>query len=432
MIDIKQIENYNVADMLGIDIKCTCGKTHKIETEKIVCSEGGINELLPALKKYNAKKIIIATASDIYEKVSKDIIEKVKNEGFEITIHIFSEFFHPTLEKAENLKNRANNFDADCILSIGSGCVTDCSKYVSAKNNIPHVSVATAPSMDGYLSVNSVLIVDNIKNPVHTKAPNTIIFDSNIMQTAPKRMIAAGFGDVASKFISIFDWQIANIFTGEFYCDTIARMTIGAANLAIKGSKQILNGEKEGYTNITEALIRSSVAMQLLDSTRCASGGEHSTAHVIGMYNSANNLKEFMHGEEVILAYWNITKVYKDYFQNRNITVDLNYENIKYLLEKNLKLSENQSIKLVDKLKNYQLPENAQELLDDNRNKFIERIDYINSLIPECKNIYYKLGDTINGMNEDDLSKEQIYSAFSLAPAIKERFVTLSLMTKIK
>lgn len=431
MIDIKKIEKYNVADLLGKEIKCSCGRTHKIATEKIVCSAGGIKELVSILKFYKVKKLIIVTAADIYKKISKPIVKTIKKAGFKIAEHIFKGFFRPTIEKVEKLKDTAKECNADCILSIGSGCVTDCSKYISDRNEIPLVSVATAPSMDGYLSSNSVLFEDEIKTTIRTKTPNSIIFDSNIICTAPKRMIAASFGDVASKYLSVFDWQIANLFTGEYYCDTIARMSLGAAKLATKAGKQIINGEKEGYINIMEALIRSSVAMQLLKTTRCSSGGEHSTAHTIKMFNTANNKKSFMHGEEVILSYWNIVEVYNEYFTNGKVTIETNHEKLKASLISDLKLPLNKASQLIEKLKSLKLKVNIKQVLEKNRSKFAEKIKKIKKSITECRDIYYKLSQETNGMRESDLTKEEIYKCISLAPLIKDRFVSLSLMSKV-
>lgn len=426
MIDISKIESYNIAEMVGEKIECPCGHTHSIETKTILCEPGCVSQLEKCLASCNASNLLVVSASDIPH-IYEDIIKEV-SLSHKVTTHIYKANFHPTLEIAKILSQYGKDFD--CVLSIGSGCVTDCAKFHAHANSLPLVSVPTAPSMDGYLGVNSVIIVDGIKNPLPTKAPDHILFDSNIIKTAPRRMLSSGFGDIASKFLSVFDWYIANKATGEFYCDTIARITLESAKLAIRGGREILDGKEAGYTHLTEALIRSSVAMQLLQSTRCASGGEHSTAHVVGMFNTANQVYELMHGEEVMLAYITLLPIYQDFFKWKEVNIEFSNSMFNLLTEK-LKLSEVQSAQLLHTLENFESPTAPSETFAFAKENLAPLLDEYASYLDETVELFNQLADPEEGFAKLALSKQDIIDCISIAPAIKERYTTLSLMYAI-
>src|SRR5437868_2807796 len=52
---------------------------------------------------------------------------------------------------------------ADALIAIGSGTINDLCKFASAKDNKPYAVFATAPSMNGYTSVNAAITVNGHK-----------------------------------------------------------------------------------------------------------------------------------------------------------------------------------------------------------------------------------------------------------------------------
>ena len=77
--------------------------------------------------------------------------------------------------------------------------------------NIPYIIIGTAPSMDGFASDGSSMIVDGVKVTIASKCPHAIILDTEILAAAPLRMLQAGLGDMLAKYVSICEWRISHI-----------------------------------------------------------------------------------------------------------------------------------------------------------------------------------------------------------------------------
>ena len=52
---------------------------------------------------------------------------------------------------------------ADALVAVGSGTINDLCKYAAAQDGKPYVVFATAPSMNGYTSMNAAITVDGHK-----------------------------------------------------------------------------------------------------------------------------------------------------------------------------------------------------------------------------------------------------------------------------
>ena len=78
--------------------------------------------------------------------------------------------------------------------------------------------------MDGYASATSSMTRDGLKVSINTKAADVIIGDTDILKNAPLKMLRAGLGDMIAKYVSICEWRIASVITGEYYCEEVAQL----------------------------------------------------------------------------------------------------------------------------------------------------------------------------------------------------------------
>ena len=121
------------------------------------------------------------------------------------------------------------HFDRRCdlVIGVGSGVINDVGKLLSKTAGTPYIIVGTAPSMDGYASATSLMDVDGLKVSLPSRCADAVVGDTAVLRQAPERMLIAGLGDMLAKYISLGEWRIAHIITGEYYCSTVA----GAAAL---------------------------------------------------------------------------------------------------------------------------------------------------------------------------------------------------------
>ena len=161
------------------------------------------------------------------------------------------------------------------------------------------VSLPTAPSMDGYASNSSAMIVDGVKITIYNQTPRLVLGDLDILANAPQELRGAGIGDMAAKAISIAEWQIAYIVNGEYFCPPIAGAMLTACGKAVQNAEACMLGDADAVRELTEGLILSGVAMSMAQVSRPASGSEHTLSHLMDMLSIARKTPHRLHGVQV-------------------------------------------------------------------------------------------------------------------------------------
>jgi glycerol-1-phosphate dehydrogenase [NAD(P)+] len=100
------------------------------------------------------------------------------------------------------------------FLAVGSGTITDITRYVSYRTGNHFISIPTAPSVDGFISLGAPLVINGLKDTFTTHAPQAVFADLDVLSNAPSAMIAAGFGDIIGKLTSLADWKLENLLWG--------------------------------------------------------------------------------------------------------------------------------------------------------------------------------------------------------------------------
>jgi len=291
----KQIKN-----MANMEFDCSCGKHHKIEMKHIYVGEGVYTKIVDIAKEVLPKQILIVNDNNTYKVLGKDVEKKLKDAGYKIKSIILSS--QGDLVPAESAIGRVLvevEEDTGLLVAVGSGSINDISRMISAKTKIPYVIMGTAPSMDGYASTVSPLIIDEKKVTYPGVAPYAIIADSNIMKDAPFEMICAGFGDILGKYTALSDWMLSHKMHDEYFCYTTERLVREAMNKCFKNIEGAVNRDAKAIGYIAEALILSGVAMTLSGNSRPASGAEHHLSHYWEIDKLSRKLEHPLHGNSV-------------------------------------------------------------------------------------------------------------------------------------
>jgi len=306
------LEEFKIRDFLKTKFTCNCGKEHRVDIDNIVIEKEAISFLPSLINQYNFKKIFIVADANTY-KVAGEITEKaLQGNGFDLKKYIFEDEEHliPD-EKAVGKLLIQITSDIDLILAIGSGTLNDLSKYLSYKLNIPYFIVVTAPSMDGYASTVSPLIVDDLKTTYEAISPRAIIADINIIKNAPMEMITAGLGDILGKYTCLCDWELGRIINGEYYCETVVNIIRSSIQKCVSNIDGIKNRNDFAIKNLMEGLVLSGIAMSFVGNSRPASGSEHHLSHFWEMMFLLEGKKAILHGTKVGVATVIITKLYQ-------------------------------------------------------------------------------------------------------------------------
>lgn len=266
--------------------------------ERIYIGYGIISRVSEYFEKaYLKEPYVVVTGPHVRKLVVEKIVKDFKN--YEII-----EVENANLDEVRKVEEIGKRVNANVIVGIGGGKSIDVAKFAAYNLDKKFVSIPTAPSHDGITS--PFASIKGLGKPVSVKAkePSAIIADIEIMSSAPKRLINAGFGDTLGKIVAVRDWRLAAKLRGEYYGDYTASLALLSARHAMSATKILNRDLRYGVRILVEALISSGVAMGMAGSTRPASGSEHLFAHAVEMLYPEGPL----HGElvgvgTIIMAY---------------------------------------------------------------------------------------------------------------------------------
>ncbi|MBU6339110.1 MAG: iron-containing alcohol dehydrogenase [Rickettsiales bacterium] len=189
----------------------------------------------------------------------------------------------------------------DLIIALGSGTIGDLCKLTSAKNNIPYVIFASAPSMNGYLSKNASILIKGHKKTLPATLPLAVFCDLGILKSAPEDLIKAGIGDSLCFYSCWFDWYLSHILLGTYFDETLFKSLEKKMNFLVKNySKYSLRDEKL-LKLLIEILLISGGLMTKAGGSYPASQSEHLIAHILEM-KYEKKMHKILHGKQIAVT----------------------------------------------------------------------------------------------------------------------------------
>jgi glycerol-1-phosphate dehydrogenase [NAD(P)+] len=263
---------------------------------------GVINTVADWVSSQGYNTLLVVNDPNTRRVAGEHVITALKAEGLTVQECIFRLDEPLPDEYAIGFVTASVTPDVELILGVGSGTINDICTYVGARVSRPAAIVATAPSMDGYASLGSAMLLDGLKVTPPTICPVAIFCDTDILSAAPKTMIAAGLGDMLGKITAHADWLLSFILTGEAMPKDVKGIVETALDKVIAGAPYIAERDPTAIQSITEGLILSGIAMSLYGDSRPASGMEHHLAHFWEMRMIIQGKKPALHGIKVGLA----------------------------------------------------------------------------------------------------------------------------------
>lgn len=280
---------------------CRCGRLHKAYPLRyLAIAPDCLGRVADALVELNVKKPFVIMGEHGLAAAGLRVMDTLSRAGISFSSFRFPAGMHifPN-EEAVAMIDAAFDGSCDFVLGVGSGVINDLCKMAAHSRGLDCGIVATAPSMDGYASNSSAMELGGVKTTVYTVCPSVVICDTEVMRGAPKAMLCAGFGDMAAKVVSIADWRISHIVCGEYYCEGIAQMMLGAYTRILNNVDGIMRRDESAIRLLTEGLVLSGIASSFSGMSRPASGMEHTVSHLLEMFALARGMQPAPHGIQV-------------------------------------------------------------------------------------------------------------------------------------
>ena len=298
---------------------CPCGKTHQSDVKNIITGSGAVNKLPDVLNQMGTKKVFLLADCNTYSAAGKAITTLLSDNGIAYSQYVFSDTALEPDEKAVGAAVMHYDADCDIVVAVGSGVINDIGKILSNTANCPYIIVATAPSMDGYASATSSMTMGGLKISLPSRCADVIIGDTDILKNAPEKMLKAGIGDMVAKYISISEWRISHLITGEYYCDAVADLVRTALKKCVDNADGLLKRDERAVEAVFEGLIIGGVAMAYAGLSRPASGVEHYISHVWDMRGASLGTPVELHGLQCALGTLIAMRLYEKF---KKITPD--------------------------------------------------------------------------------------------------------------
>ena len=266
--------------------------------------------------KKTAKKTIALMYDVNTAKYAQNMKDALQANGCNVLdVYYLDEELVPSEDKCEYAYSIAKQ--SEYVLAVGSGTLNDMAKSVSTRLDIPCGVLATAASMDGYCSKGAALMRGGFKVTDEVHTPEDILIDLEIVRNAPKKMTAAGFGDIIGKFTCLTDWKMANAVKGEGINEEAYALMEKARSACLDAFEGLKRYEGEAVAKLMDALITAGISMAICGNSRPASGSEHHISHFLEMDFVRRNERIPLHGLKVAIGTLISMEIYQYIRENK-------------------------------------------------------------------------------------------------------------------
>lgn len=261
------------------------------------------NEAIPSLIRYcesnHIEQLCLVADQNTYPALGKAVEDALTGRGLDVKTILLegeevvnNEYYIVQVLVQADQENRV-------YLAVGSGTITDIVRFVSHRTRTSFISMPTAPSVDGYTSGGAPTVIGGLKQTIYAQPPTAIFADLNTLRTAPRPMIAAGFGDILGKYTSLADWKLGHLLWDEPYSPEIAQRVWDALQECVANVEEIGSASIKGIHSLMEGLAESGLCMLDFGGSPPASGAEHYLSHFLELKLIRENRPAVLHGAKV-------------------------------------------------------------------------------------------------------------------------------------
>ena len=295
---------------------CECGMTHLCPIDHVIIKKNACEELAAITEGYES--ILLVADTNTYAVCGEKVKSALGTKITDTLIYERSGVLVPDEVAIGEMDSHVNG-GIDLIVGIGSGVINDLCKIVSFNHKLPYYIVATAPSMDGYASKGSALILEGMKVTLNADVPKAIIADTEVLANAPVDMIRAGYGDIIGKYSCLNDWKLSTLVNGEYMCERVWNTTYDVVERTVELADGINARTADAIGALMEALVAVGILMAYVGNSRPASGSEHHLSHYFEIVGIVRDEEYLPHGIDVCCSAIETAKLREELIAMDNI-----------------------------------------------------------------------------------------------------------------
>ena len=275
--------------------------THRVAIDEIVVDRTALERLAAYAQSRRWSSALLVMDPNTEEAAGGRVDRRLRDAGVRVAALRFARRTSLTADEdaVRAARERLRADDPDGVVAVGSGVLTDITRYATHLEGRGFVSVPTAASMDGYASSLAAMEFAGVKVTFPASAPRAIFADPGVLADAPAELTRSGLGDLLGKASARTDWLAAHLLYGEAFCPAVDRRILDPLDYAAGHVDAVLRGEPAAIERLAIGLIQSGIAMAMVGSSRPASGCEHHASHFWDLLAARGLRAHALHGLQV-------------------------------------------------------------------------------------------------------------------------------------
>lgn len=259
-----------ISALLGGEISCECGKQH--HTNARVRKGKFTEEIGKLAAKYAPlSSAVFVSSRGFFLERGGEVLRAVQSGGSDAVNVVLSRRFDNALENLGGLLSLPENVR---LVVVCESELYDAAAYFSALKGIPLAYAALSPEAEGVLSPVVTLKIKNKPERLYADNPRFLIVDEDELAAAPKESVAAAFASLASHIVSLVDYRVRGVLTGDF-----CRASYNLARSAVSDSINAVYVENAAL-RLLENRVRMAAAEIFTDGA-VSCGGENAAAELL-------------------------------------------------------------------------------------------------------------------------------------------------------
>lgn len=315
--------------LLGTTFECECGRRHTIGIRTILYANTALQQLPDILASgCKGRRVQLCADTRTFAVAGHVCADILSAAGWDVVPLIVPDTARgsPVCDDATLAMLKTRLQPCDTLLAVGSGVVSDLTKWLAAETKTPYATVATAASMNGYSSNNIAPSIRGVKCVISGTIPYAIVSTPDLIATAPYELTSAGLGDVLAKPVSNTDWTLNHLLFDDYYCPLCAQLIRDLEPRYMENPARLRDRDPQAVEALFHALLYSGIAMTIAGTSSPASGGEHMISHVLDMTAARDGQPHDLHGRQVGLGTIFACALYERVLQQESPEFDMQDE----------------------------------------------------------------------------------------------------------
>lgn len=275
----------------------------------IYVGEHAVENFVDFCRKSQYSRFYLIADENTFPILGERVLRALKEQGWDVLCQILNPDHLHTDDFSITKVLATYDAQPRLFVAVGSGTITDITRFTSHRSQNSFVSFPTAGSVDAFTSRSAPATISGLKGSIYCQSAIAIFTDLPTICNAPRFLTASGFGDSISKFASASDWKYTHLIWGLPFDEDIYRHALHAARQSAGEVEGIASAEPDSMAKLMDSQFESGFCMADFINTSPASGAEHHIAHIWEMMFQWEGREGLYHGQAVgvttiIVAEW--------------------------------------------------------------------------------------------------------------------------------